>query len=331
MSCEAVVRRAPDGSLLLVCQCGDRTEPAPGNRVYTFKSRDDGNTWSQPALLYPDNGRAVYQTEVWVHDGLVSCFATEHDGGFLENTFFECVSADGGATWDKRPAPVFCGGFVFLRGVIDYKNRPLIPYHYYNLSKRTSAELSLAKRRIWDAPIEYVENGVLIGDGKGNFRRGKKDVLLPLFKDENGVKSRAWVWSEPTVAEIDGGRLVMLLRYDGTGVLYKSFSDDGGDTWSDAERTGIPNPGSKTKLIAMGGGKTALIHTPNPSVGMNYRMPLSLWISDDGLKTFYKKETLLSELPGWYSYPDGFYEDGKFYISFEFNRHDIYFMKVKVD
>ena len=29
LSCEAIVRRAPNGELLLVCQCGDVTEPAP--------------------------------------------------------------------------------------------------------------------------------------------------------------------------------------------------------------------------------------------------------------------------------------------------------------
>jgi hypothetical protein len=60
MACEAIVRRAPDGNLLLVCQCGDKTEPAPGNRVYTFKSYDDGKTWSKPALIYPDNGTTTF-------------------------------------------------------------------------------------------------------------------------------------------------------------------------------------------------------------------------------------------------------------------------------
>ena len=46
LSCEAIVRRAPNGELLLVCQCGDVTEPAPLNRVYVWHSRDDGENWS---------------------------------------------------------------------------------------------------------------------------------------------------------------------------------------------------------------------------------------------------------------------------------------------
>ena len=47
LSCEAIVRRAPNGELLLVCQCGDVTEPAPLNRVYVWHSRDDGENWSE--------------------------------------------------------------------------------------------------------------------------------------------------------------------------------------------------------------------------------------------------------------------------------------------
>ena len=66
LSCEAIVRRAPNGELLLVCQCGDVTEPAPLNRVYVWHSRDDGENWSGRKLLVPEDGRAVYQTEVSV-------------------------------------------------------------------------------------------------------------------------------------------------------------------------------------------------------------------------------------------------------------------------
>ena len=42
LSCEAIVRRAPNGELILVCQCGGTGEPMPENRVYVFHSADGG-------------------------------------------------------------------------------------------------------------------------------------------------------------------------------------------------------------------------------------------------------------------------------------------------
>ena len=68
LSCEAIVRRAPNGELILVSQCGDVTEPAPLNRVYVWHSKDDGESWSKRELIVPEDGRAVYQTEVSVID-----------------------------------------------------------------------------------------------------------------------------------------------------------------------------------------------------------------------------------------------------------------------
>ena len=44
LSCEAILRKMPDGGLIIVCQCGDTAEPAPGNRVYAFLSYDGGET-----------------------------------------------------------------------------------------------------------------------------------------------------------------------------------------------------------------------------------------------------------------------------------------------
>ena len=82
LSCEAIVRRAPNGELLLVCQCGDVTEPAPLNRVYVWHSRDDGENWSGRKLLVPEDGRAVYQTEVSVIGEEIRVYVTFHDGRF---------------------------------------------------------------------------------------------------------------------------------------------------------------------------------------------------------------------------------------------------------
>ncbi len=62
LSCEPILRRTPGGELLCVAQCGDVREPAPGNRVYVFHSRDEGETWTSPVSIYPEDGQAVYAT-----------------------------------------------------------------------------------------------------------------------------------------------------------------------------------------------------------------------------------------------------------------------------
>src|SRR5690554_1258185 len=84
LSCEAIVRRCPNGDLILISQCGDTTEPAPLNRVYVWRSKDDGETWSKQGLIVPENGRSVYQTEVSVFDDEIRVYITFHNGKFTD-------------------------------------------------------------------------------------------------------------------------------------------------------------------------------------------------------------------------------------------------------
>ena len=76
----------------------------------------------------------------------------------------------------------------------------------------------------------------------------------------------------------------------------------------------------------MDDGRIALLNTFNSDDGFEYRTPLEIWISSDDMKTWEVKKTLL-DFPAWISYPDGFIEDNIIYVSIEFNRHDIYFIK----
>jgi len=116
-------------------------------------------------------------------------------------------------------------------------------------------------------------------------------------------------------------------------------SEDQGESWRDlgsvypesgeAVKTDIPNPGNKPKLIPLPDGRVALIHTPNPAPGFDNRSPLSLWISGDDLKTFSDKR-VVTDFPGNYCHPDGFYEDGHILFTIEINRHEILFFDCNV-
>lgn len=325
LSCEAIVRRAPNGELVLVAQSGDVTEPAPRNRVYVWHSGDDGASWSRRTLLVPDDGRAVYQTELSVIGEELRVYVTFHDGKFCAHEHAVYASRDSGYRWERvRSLPL--DGFYFVRGLYREGQTHFLPYQRYGISEQLSAELSAQGKYLWNGGLKRVESGVLVShDGGTTYVRSATEACLPL-KDEAGHLK--FVWSEPTVARLPDGALVMLLRCDGTGFLFLSRSEDDGKHWSCPRKTEIPNPSNKVKLIPAGDGRLALLHTPNAKQGMAYRNPLAVWLSGDGLNSWEKK--VLWDFDGWISYPDGFIEDGVLYLSFELNRHDVYFLRERI-
>lgn len=336
LSCEPILRRTPDGALLCVSQCGDVHEPAPGNRVLAFRSEDEGETWQNMGLVHRETGEAVYVTEVMVLDGVISAFLEVHNGRFLNMRCVVAQSRDGGRTWiDAGPFPHF-PTFCFMRGSLPLKSGEiLLAAQYFPVTPDENIRLVVSnhnitnvyqQRWIGDAAVDYVGNDVLISADRGATWQRFTGPKIPI----KGDTGRYWVWSEPTVAELFDGRLVMLLRVDGSGCLWRSESRDQGRTWSEAVKTDIPNPGNKPKLIPMPDGRIALLHTPNSAPrGFNKRFPLSLWISDDDLATFGDRR-IVTDFPGYYCYPDGFYENGHILFTIEINRHEILFFDCEV-
>ncbi len=335
LSCEPILRRTPDGNLLCVGQCGDVAEPAPGNRVYAFGSEDQGQNWNSLGSVYPETGEAVYVTEVMVLDGVVSAFLQVHNGRFLNMRCVVMQSRDSGRTWTNAGAAPHFPTFCFVRGMLPLDNGEIIlACQYFPVSPEENARLVIAnhnianprqQRTVRDADVDYVGNDVIVSKDRGKTFQRFAGPKIPV----KGTTGRGWAWTEPTLAALADGRLVMLLRVDGSGFLWRSESRDSGRTWTEAVKTDIPNPGNKPKLIPMAGGRIALIHTPNPVPGYVNRHPLSLWISDDDLDSFREKR-VVTDFPGHYCYPDGFFEDGHILFTIEINRHEILFFDCEV-
>ena len=327
LSCEPILRRMPNGELLCVCQCGDVTEPAPLNRVYAFHSSDNGETWSKGTSVWPEDGQAVYLTEVTVVGDEITVFLTLHKGYF---TNWKCVmikSRDNGYTWEDAGAPPYFPTYTFMRGLITLKNGDqLIAYQHYPIDEKENQRLLDENLKWVYANVNVAENGVIKSSDGGKTWKKCEGPSIP-FGGENQPR---WVWSEPTIVELEPNHVAMLLRIDTSGKLWESHSYDGGETWSEIVATEIPNPTNKPKLIALPDGAVALIHTPNPTHGFDYRNPLEIWYSYDGLKTWEKKHRV-TDFPGCYCYPDGIYEDGHILFSIEYNRHDILFIDHEVE
>ena len=152
---------------------------------------------------------------------------------------------------------------------------------------------------------------------------------IPVSYTHLDVYKRQPLW-ENNVCEYAPGKLVMLMRAEYTGRLYRSFSDDDGQTWSPAQATDIPNPASKITLLKIED-KTVLIHNPTASTAFcdwRKRTPLSLWVSLDGTRTWSKKVDLC-EMGESFFYPHGFWDPAarQIYLACE-NGQEHYLLKI---
>ena len=325
LSCEPLLEKMPNGELLCVCQCGGTCEPDAANRVYVFHSKDNGETWSKPESIYPEDGQAVYCTELSVMGEEITAYLTVHSGKFLDWKCFMMKSFDNGYTWKNFGSPPYFPEYTFIRALLKTSdNKLLIPYQNYPVTREGHDRVvrEEADKAIWRTKTPFCESGVIISHDGG--KSYEKHMACRMDMPEGMI-----IWTEPTLAELSDKSIVMLMRKDGSDWLYRCDSKDGGVTWCDYYRTDIPNPSNKPRLFNLDDGRIALIHTPSNSLSPNgaTRYPLQLWISEDDMKTWSIKKTL-TDFPGYYSYTDGFYEDGHIKFVIEHNRHTILYFDV---
>lgn len=331
LCCEPILRKTANGDLLCICQLDGPYEPHIENRVYAFHSSDNGVTWSDSGKIYPEDGQAVYCTEVSVSGNEISAYITVHSGSFLDWKCFVMKSFDNGYKWINAGTPPCLPEYTFIRGrIVAANGNIIIPYQNYPVTREEHDRIlreETDKAVFVNTKTEYCESGVILScDG------GKTYERYPACRMD---MSDGWIWSEPTIAELSDGTIVMLMRKCRSGWLWRCDSYDGGKSWSECRKTDIPNPSNKPKLIKIDEKRIALLNTPN-NYGMaenkstwGQRYPLELWISDDGMKTWGSK-TVLTDFPGSYSYSDGFYEDGHIKFSIEHNRHTALFFDVEL-
>lgn len=335
LSVEATARKAPNGDLIVVCTCGGVREPAPENRVYLFRSKDGGRTWSPKEILNEEDGFAHYQTCTAVTDDEIWVFISRHNGYFVDWQNYLLVSKDSGFTWERREFGAL-PKYGFVRSMVALSNGQLLfPYHYYPVTEEQADECRAKNVMIIESRVPYIEGGIIVSsDGGKNFER--RVAFLQEGDDIptcGGGKWR-WSWSENTVVELGTpGHLAMVYRVENSGFLWRCDSHDFGKTWENPYKTDIPNPNNKPQLLKGKGGEIILVNTPNNKEGIFYlrkRFPLEVWVSADDMRTWGKK-IRVSDFPGAYSYADGFIDDdGHLKLAFEFNRHDVYFADIDI-
>ena len=124
---------------------------------------------------------------------------------------------------------------------------------------------------------------------------------------------------QPSVVELDSGRLLAVMRNTGRGWLWVTASDDGGQTWASPRDSGFPNPGSATALLRLASGNLVLVYNDSNAD----RQRLSITISGDDGVTWHPPRVLVDG-DGDYAYPAAVQTpDGLIQIVYSHNRERI--------
>lgn len=103
---------------------------------------------------------------------------------------------------------------------------------------------------------------------------------------------------QPTLFVTKKGSIKLLARSREGGFIFSSESFDGGQSWSEAQPTELPNPNSGIDAVKLDDGRLFLIYNHSASK----RTPLNIAVSEDDGQSW-KMAFTLEDQPGEYSYP----------------------------
>jgi hypothetical protein len=266
----ASVVALPDGRLLAAWFSGP-FEASVHQVILSSISSDGGKSWS-PAAVLQDFPRRSDFDPAFIRDGGRTWF------------FFSA------GRWNRYP-------FVREEGA-----RAIGPDSF-----RTWARRSDDSGRTWSEPSVVAERR---GCRSNGIRLDSGELLLPTYdfgdrtagvmRSADGGKS--WQLAgrlttpagadEPTIAQADGGTVLMLLRTT-DGFLWRSRSRDRGVTWSAPEKTDMVAAAASHNLFRTRDGRLVLTHDASKPP---LRTPLTVRVSSDAGETW-GEPLVLAEVP----------------------------------
>jgi predicted neuraminidase len=219
-------------------------------------------------------------------------------------------SADEAETW-SWPQKLVCNDFSGGRGPV--KNKPLI------LSNGVIAAPASTEQEQWESFVDLSDNG---GKSWG------KSQIIPMDKTEidyDKLSGSTLGLIQPSIWESKSGYVHMLLRSN-NGFIYRSDSEDFGQTWCKAYKTAIPNNNSGIDLSKLHDNSLALVY--NHSTGnWGPRNELHITFSYDNGNSWTDNRILISSQKEYeFSYPAVIAIKEQLAISFTYKRKNISFI-----
>lgn len=288
----------------------NRIRDLKAGQYVRFATSPDGVRWSESAMLTPSEEKENFRyfaRGFWVRDGELIALAARDEA--VRPLFGPGLELRG-YRWEEA-AQQWSGPFPVAADAINNFPPRRLPSGDWMMSKRD----------------HRMRTSMLVGgvNSPGDWR----SVELPRPADSAPLDEPEW-WTLPD------GVLSAALRDGGKSRrLYRSFSEDGGASWSAPVRTDFPDATAKFNVLRLTSGVYAMASNPNTN---GRRIPLSLFLSDDGVlfgrmavlrgaSTVYRYG---GKDPGYagYHYPQLLEHGGSLYVIHSENMEDIVVLRI---
>jgi pimeloyl-ACP methyl ester carboxylesterase len=260
------------GGRLWTIWSSNRIRDLQAGQHVRYAVSEDGIRWSRPGVVAPpeekDNFR-FFARGLWVRNGELIALAARDEA--VRPLFGPGLELRG-YRWNE-PAGAWDAPVVIARDTINNFAPTRLPSGEWMMTRRDH------RMRV----------GMLAGGVTSV--SGWTPIELPKAEDGAALDEPIW-WTLP------GGSLAAAFR-DGSKSrrLYRSFSKDGGKSWSVPVQTDFPDASAKFNVLRLRSGLYVMASNPNPS---GKRIPLCLSVSRDG-RVFHRM-AVLRDAPTMYRY-----------------------------
>lgn len=276
------------------------------SRLGVIRSKDGGDTWSEPAILMEDAGVSL------LHPSLVRLAGGGIGLGYSKLTNSTKAvkvfrySKDEMKTWSDE-IPISDGSYGYMTGAHDRM-------------------LLVGGKRIVNTVHAKIPGGakgralgtfVFTSDDEGLTWQKRPAELLRAPAPEGSQGEGGFY--ETSIAEAPGGELLQVGRTN-TGYMFESRSKDAGTTWSAPEKTTVLNPVAPARVTRVPGSDALVLlrnWDPNLKPGAHgSRTTLVLQVSRDGGRTWTEPRIIEKTGASRFDYPCAYWTGDTLHVAY---------------